>query len=992
MGLFGGGAVNTAAPPAAASGIQLQTSQFGSVIPIGWGSFRVAPNILWYGDFQAVEHHESQGGGKGGPDLSQTSFTYKVSFVLGLCEGPIAGTGTVWRDKDVTDAATLGFAVFTGADGQAPWGYLTTNHPGEDLGYSGTAYAAAAGLELDSANMPQFALEVTVGTAADWEPSDIATAYLTDPRYGAGFPAARLGDWSQWATYCTALDLLMAPCLIGQEAASDFVQRLADLTNTAAVWSADRLNMIPYGDTLVSANGVTFTPNVTPVVDLSEDHFLDQNEPVRITMKDSADAENSVTLEFEDRANQYIATPTEAKDQASIEAYGLRRASAITAHEYKTLDRAALAAQMILQRKVSIRAVYEFKLPWNFFGLEPMDLVTLTSPTQSLDHYVVRLTRVQEDDNGDIVCEAEDFPQGVAHASRYGRQQGAGYLANFNAAPGSANLPVLFEPTDAYAGDLEVIVGVSGSALWGGADLWASQDGEAYSRVGTIRRGIRTGTLTTALPAVARAATGRTIDAANTVTVDLTECGGTLTSVSQVDAVAANTLCWIDGEMIAYQTATLVAPNVYRLSWLARGLYGTPITAHGAGARFLRMAASNPPLAIPFTADRIGQALYLKLVSFNLYGGGLQALGNVAALRYTLQGAALASPLPDVTSLVSSFVAGITQLSWLPVDDFRAVDYEVRKGATPTGAQVLGRTSQTRFPSFGDGTYWVAAHANPRPGLHVYSLHWTEIQIACATLVKNVIATWDEAASGWGGTVDGSAGVAGGQVSLTGAGNVLTATDFLGIADLLSYGGIGAAGTYAIPTGHRIDVGRVAPCSVLMSWSSIGQVVGSDVLGVGDFLGLADVLGDAASANTSVYPEIRVAQADGVYGAWQKFIPGTYSGRFFDARVQILSADPQTAAILQGFSFAVDVPDRVEDHTIATNAGAATIVTYPGGAFNGASGGGNGSVPNPQVTVLNGAAGDVVAITSIALSGFTISVTNGGAIVSRNLNFRAQGW
>jgi hypothetical protein len=1001
MGIFGSGSVNTAAPPAAASGLQLQTSQFGSVVPICWGNVRLAPNVIWYGDFQAVEHHQSQGG-KGGPNVDQTSFTYKASFVLGLCEGPISSVATVWKDKDETDAATIGFLVFSGNDGQPPWGYLSTSHADQALAYSGTAYAAIAGLQMDNPDLPQFAMEVRNNTGGDgqpdWLPSIILTDYLTNARYGCLFPAARIGDLTQWQNYCQALDLRMAPCLIAQEAASDFVQRLADLTNTAPVWSATVLKMIPYGDTALSTATGSFTPNVTPVVDLTEDNFVDSDEPVRITLQDPADANNSITLTFEDRSNKYNETPAGAKDQAAIEAYGLRPAGTMSAKEYKTQERADLAAQLILQRKVGIRATFEFTLTWNFFTLEPMDLVTLTVPALGLNKYVVRLTRVQEDDSGNIVCEAEDFPQGVAHAAKYARQQANGYKTNYNTGAGLPNAPVFFEPTDAFRGDLEVILtATSASANWGGADVWVSQDGETYTYQDTIHRGARSGYLTADLPAVAAAATGKTIDKRSTLAVDISECAGTLVSVSQADALAGNTLCWVDGELIAYQTAALTGSGKYSLSYLVRGLFDTPIKAHKKGARFVRLGSigsGKPSISVPFTEDRLGSTLYVKLLSFNIYGSNRATLDGVSATPYTIQGTALFSPPPAVTGLTTVFIAGLTQLSWKPVDDFRKLDYEVRKGDVATNALRLGTTSEVRFPTYGDGTYWVAAHYKTKTGVHVYS-PWTEIVVAGAALVSNVIATWDEKATGWSGTVTGqgalSRDVAGGEIVLSGA-DILSLTDFLNTPDVLHAGGTAGSVTYQIPTAHQIDIGRVAACNVMVTWDSWAEIVGADVLSSADFLGMTDLFNEAAAHNTSVLPEIRLAQADGVWSDWRPFIPGAYTAQHFDARVTISSSDPQTIAELTSFTFAVDVPDRVEDHAATVFGGGPTTITYPGGAFNGAPGAGQFSIPNPQVTVLNPQSGDVVSITHVTRTGFWIEVMNGVSSVSRSITYRTQGW
>src|ERR1700761_4820310 len=95
----------------ALSGLQVQTSAYGKVIPIVYGTTRIAPNLIWYGDFVATPHTSNSssgggkggvtggGGGKGGGGSGSTTYTYSAAVALGLCEGPIAGIGNVWASK-----------------------------------------------------------------------------------------------------------------------------------------------------------------------------------------------------------------------------------------------------------------------------------------------------------------------------------------------------------------------------------------------------------------------------------------------------------------------------------------------------------------------------------------------------------------------------------------------------------------------------------------------------------------------------------------------------------------------------------------------------------------------------------------------------------------------------------------------------------------------------------------------------------------------------
>ena len=126
--------------------------------------------------------------------------------------------------------------------------------------------------------------------------------------------------------------------------------------------------------------------------------------------------------------------------------------------------------------------------------------------------------------------------------------------------------------------------------------------------------------------------TGTNPDTANTLAVTLAESGGTLLSGTAADAAAARTLCWVDGEFVAYTTATLTAANAYGLTGLYRGLYGTGGGPHAAGAQFVRL--DGTVFVYPLPQAYIGTKLYLKLVSFNAWGKGIEDISTVTPIAY----------------------------------------------------------------------------------------------------------------------------------------------------------------------------------------------------------------------------------------------------------------------------------------------------------------------------------------------------------------------
>ena len=213
-------------------------------------------------------------------------------------------------------------------------------------------------------------------------------------------------------------------------------------------------------------------------------------------------------------------------------------------------------AQYILQRQLYYKNSYAFKLRGDYCLLEPMDLVQITDSRLGVSALTVRITAIEEDEEGTRSITAEDFFGGYSTAVLYPKQLGAGYIPNWNSPPGDVNPPIIFEPPPALlTGGVEIWVALSGGTDWGGAQVWISSDGSSYALAGTVNSLAVQGVLTADLPPHSSP------DATNTLSVDLSESRGQLASVSTTDAANLATLCYADGELLACQTATLTAAD-----------------------------------------------------------------------------------------------------------------------------------------------------------------------------------------------------------------------------------------------------------------------------------------------------------------------------------------------------------------------------------------------------------------------------------------------
>ena len=555
------------------------------------------------------------------------------------------------------------------------------------LPYNGIAYVAVPNLDLgDNPSLSNFNFETqalwseSVPGSPEADPSLVVTTMLSDPLIGVGFPSAMVGDLSTYRTYALAASLLVSFTLDEQQSATQVLADLMKATNSEFVWSQGVLSIVPYGDQAITGNGVTYAPPTEPLFDLTDDDFMLENQgddPVVLTRKRASDAYNCIQVEYLDRSNDYNTDIAEAKDQAAIDQFGLRQQSGSGTHIFADGSIAQLSAQLQLQRAL-ISNQYAFTLDERFIVLDPMDIVSLTDPALGLDKQWVRILQIEQNDDGSLNFTAEEYLAGTGHAPAYAYQTGSGYISDYNVDPGNANAPVIFEaPVQiATTSGLEVWMAISGGPSFGGADVYISADGESYKYVGRSTGNCRQGLLTAELPP------GIDPDLLNFLSIDLSESRGEILSGTQDDADLGHTLCYVDGELVAYQNATLIDANQYALTYLRRGMYGTAIADHAAGAQFARM--DDGKFVYSYDKSQIGQTIYVKLLAFNLYMGGNQTLTDVNPYTHVIQG----PPVPPIVARFSALQSGgAVVFRWAEVADYALKGYDILYGPQNRGIE-----------------------------------------------------------------------------------------------------------------------------------------------------------------------------------------------------------------------------------------------------------------------------------------------------------------
>lgn len=377
---------------------------------------------------------------------------YRNFVAIGLCEGPIVGTSRAWVGSNATislgiphDGNQIAFylGTSTGIGTRPSWANYSTN----DV-YANTAVILAQSVGESDSSLSDVSVEV-IGifadpTTGDASPADILIDLLTHPRRGLSWSGSRIDSVStgpgasSWRTYCTAAGLDLSWAIDAQQDALPLLDILLEVTNTDTVWTprpdgaGGMLKFVPRADEPISGNGVTFTPNVTPVYDLTGDDFLDA---LQVTRAAAVDTSNSFPVEYSDRASGYRRVTVDDPDMVDVDARGLKRASTLVVPQVLAPESAVMLSRIRAQRSLNVRNRYTFQLGWRHLLLEPTDIVTLSDLALGLDRVPVRIVSIDEDQqNGSFTIVADDFPAAVHVAARYTPQVGDGFVPQLRTA------------------------------------------------------------------------------------------------------------------------------------------------------------------------------------------------------------------------------------------------------------------------------------------------------------------------------------------------------------------------------------------------------------------------------------------------------------------------------------------------------------------------------------------------------------------------------
>lgn len=169
----------------------IQVSTYGQPIPRIYGTTRLSGNVLWATELLETATEQD---GKGGP--TQTTFSYRASFAVSVCRGPIVRFRKIWADgrliynadgSPTSDFAAASIAFYLGTEDQLPDPTIQALK-GATPAYRGQAYVVFTDLQLEKFGnrLPSLSFEVVqAGSVASVLVSSAQGVTQIDPATGA---------------------------------------------------------------------------------------------------------------------------------------------------------------------------------------------------------------------------------------------------------------------------------------------------------------------------------------------------------------------------------------------------------------------------------------------------------------------------------------------------------------------------------------------------------------------------------------------------------------------------------------------------------------------------------------------------------------------------------------------------------------------------------------------------------------------------------------
>ncbi len=319
-----------------------------------------------------------------------------------------------------------------------------------------------------------------------------------------------------------------------------------------------------------------------------ENYTADPPPGLDVTRGQESDLPREITLDFIDPSRNFEINSQRARRTATSS----KLVQKITLPIVCEANLSKQIAEARLFTTWAERELVRISLSRRWLALDPADIIDLGNGS---------MLRVASINQKGSLLEIEGFyVYGAASTSAAtadgGQQSGATTSATVPSLLYLLDAPLLQNADDQPG----VYVAAAGLAGWKSASIWRSRDGVNYINTASLTQPATAGNATTIL------ANGPTnyIDHVSSVTVQLVY--GSLASCNDLDLLNGANAAWLGGEIIQFQTATLMGPGQYQLTNLLRGRRGTEYatTTHTVGEDFVLLQSGSLDFLAAQITDR----------------------------------------------------------------------------------------------------------------------------------------------------------------------------------------------------------------------------------------------------------------------------------------------------------------------------------------------------------------------------------------------------
>lgn len=555
--------------PLGLNDLQTTTSNEGAVIPWIFGTVKIACNLIWYGNLEAVEVKvktpgKAMGGGAG---AGQTSYKYYLDMHQAIGWSPHGGMSILdvyVADKSSGLTALGNYTFYKGNESTYP------TQPGiYSNRLKGVAHIFLDRFDLGEGGfVPNIVLVVKNTSPCPLSYSNMAeginpAAIIWDILIASGIEVSRLNtaSFQAAATYWYGLRYGLNLALTSQEFVDETIAQLQTYVDFDLYQDANcDFFLKPYKSTDAS------------VATLDTDDFKSFSF-VRQSWDSTA---NDFRATFTDEDQDYTSRVVAIDNVASISLIGHRIQKSINLSAFTSVDVTSKRLAEIMKQSSYPASQITCDVPYRFITLKIGDVVTVNNTDYGLVNGLYRILNIEESDNANSIKLTLNQQVEVLFNGAYPLGGGSEWIPT-TSLPGTLSHEELFElpftesfgttPTFLCLGQRKTIE--SGFAIYEATSMLGD-----YSFVKNIT------TFSTQAVLAETYSVGYSLDDDVGILLIPHRFDPEWVTIDRMDLFATQRVLICGTEIMTFESIVPEGVNAYRLKGILRGVLGTPIVSH----------------------------------------------------------------------------------------------------------------------------------------------------------------------------------------------------------------------------------------------------------------------------------------------------------------------------------------------------------------------------------------------------------------------------